>query len=111
PTPLPASGEREIITLSGPGLYENSGLMTWRRSFDDMRQRVEQFRHLERLAEAWPIGVLAGQHAIAGDKDKRDIPLGQYVCHRVNSLARQIDVEHRHVAGLAPRRIKRLRES
>src|SRR6266550_4221184 len=87
PIPLPASGAREIITLSGPGLYEKSGLMSWRRRFDDIRQRVEQICYLERLAEARPIGVLARQYVIAGDKDKGNIALGQYLCHRINSLA------------------------
>src|SRR6266446_4210444 len=49
--------------------------------------------------------------AIAGDKDKGDTAPSQYVRNRVNSLARQIDVEHRDITGLAARHIKRLRKS
>src|SRR5205814_10705312 len=59
------------------------GLMTCRRALDYIRQRVDQVDHLERLAEAWPIGGLAGQRGIAGNKDKRDMATGEDVRHRI----------------------------
>src|SRR3984893_5761315 len=113
PSPHPSprergEGDNHIVWA---GFVEKSGLMTWPRCFDDIRQHVEQVCHLEWLAETWPLGVLAGQHAIAGDKDKGDIPLGQYVGDRGNPFPRQIDLEPRHVADLHIRRIERLRKS
>src|SRR4029077_5694037 len=84
--------------------------MPGRRRLDDIRQRVEQVCHLEWLAEAWPLGVLAGQHAIAGDKDKGDIATGQVTRTRRHPLACQIDVEHRGVTSFPVRRVNRLRK-